>query len=110
MNNASQNNKVTISGSVATNLTYSHEVFGEKFYQFSLSSQRLSDTLDLIPVTVSERLLQTFPLFCGKKVTVSGQFRSYNKLIDNHSRLMLTVFATDLFEYTFEQDSNNVTL
>lgn len=96
MSNTSQNNKATISGKIASGLVFSHEVFGEKFYTFDLSVERLSKTVDIIPVTISERIIAATPLRYADKLTVIGQFRSYNKLIDGRSKLMLTVFATDI--------------
>ena len=45
------NNSVTVLGKIATPLELSHEFYGEKFYKFMLSVERLSDSLDTIPIT-----------------------------------------------------------
>ena len=52
-----QNNYIILSGKIASDFTYSHQVYGEAFYSFMLCSRRLSDTFDTLPVTISERLL-----------------------------------------------------
>ena len=104
------NNKVFLSGEVRTAPTFSHEVFGEGFYEFRLAVTRLSNQIDLLPVTVSERLLREFGVSVGKRVSVSGQFRSYNKLTDNHSKLMLTVFARTIEDYDEDLNPNTIEL
>ena len=104
------NNKVFLSGEVLTAPVYSHEVFGEGFYEFKLSVLRLSNQTDILPVTASERLLGETPITVGKRISVSGQFRSYNKLTDNHSKLMLTVFARTIDDYDEELNPNTIEL
>lgn len=91
------NNKVVIVGKVNGPIEFSHEIFGENFFQFDLSVPRLSDYVDLLPVTVSERLLSGIELLDGMEITVEGQLRSYNKIIGGHNRLILTVFAREIF-------------
>ncbi|MBE5732298.1 MAG: single-stranded DNA-binding protein [Clostridiales bacterium] len=98
-NNMTNTNKVFIMGEICTDLTFSHEMYGENFYEFMVSVKRLSGQDDVIPVTASERLLGKDKLKKGDKVAINGQFRSYNKLIDNKSKLMLTVFVKDFMPY-----------
>lgn len=90
------NNKVYLRGRVLRAPEFSHEVFGEGFYEMDLSVQRLSDHNDIVPITVSERLLQDNNFEIGEEITVKGQFRSYNKIVDEKSKLMLTVFVREL--------------
>lgn len=104
------NNRVFLSGEVLTPPAFSHEVFGEGFYEFMLSVLRLSNQCDVLPVTVSERLLGEARITIGKRISVSGQFRSYNKLYENHSKLMLTVFARTIEEYDDELNPNTIEL
>ena len=52
-----ENNKVSVIGEVISEFTFSHEVFGEGFYLVSLAVSRLSDQVDIIPLMISERLL-----------------------------------------------------
>ena len=44
-------------GEVVSEFTFSHEVFGEGFYIADLAVSRLSDQVDVIPLMISERLL-----------------------------------------------------
>lgn len=92
------NNVVYLTGRVAEEPKYSHQVFGEGFYETKVEVERLSGLVDVIPVTVSERLLGEGDFEEGKYVSVSGQFRSYNKTADGKSRLMLTVFVRETNE------------
>ncbi len=98
------NNRVFLSGTVESKPVFSHETFGEAFYEVSLLVPRLSNHLDKVPVTVSEKLLNGGKFEIGKYVCIKGQFRSYNKLEDGKSKLMLTVFVRELCD--FEEDMN----
>ncbi len=91
--NYSENNHLVLLGKVVSEKSYSHEIYGEKFYVFNLEVIRLSSTVDIIPITISERLLTDLELEVGKKVKVEGQFRSYNNYENERNRLILTVFA-----------------
>lgn len=93
-----QNNKVYLCGRVSSQPIFSHEVMGEGFYDFSLAVKRLSDQEDEIPLTISERLMQNNELDVGKVIGLSGQLRSYNKMIGERSKLVLRVFVRDLDE------------
>lgn len=90
------NNEVELTGVLETDLKFNHEVYGEGFYSFVIRVQRLSDISDLINVTISERLIGDTKLCQGDKITVTGQFRSYNNYTDTGNKLMLTVFARDI--------------
>ena len=94
--NLLENNHLVLVGKVTSDKRYSHEIYGEKFYIFDLEVKRLSDAVDIIPVTVSERLLPEIDLSIGNKVVVEGQFRSYNNYENERNRLILTVFAKDI--------------
>ena len=104
------NNRVTLSGRVAEEARFSHEVFGEGFYEIKLEVPRLSAQTDLLPVTVSERLIQSHDVSVGAMLSLVGQFRSYNKIEKERSRLMLTVFARDILEYDQEINPNVIEL
>ena len=101
-----ENNKAYLMGEVVSKPIFSHEVFGEGFYELNLSVKRLSDHSDIIPITVSEKLLTTENFSLGSKVYVKGQFRSYNKIIDGKSKLMLTVFVREVGEWDDSQNPN----
>ena len=107
--NYSENNCVTLIGKVASDKRLSHETFGEKFYLFDLEVMRLSDIADIIPITVSERLLTDFDLSIGNQIIVDGQFRSYNNYENEKNRLVLTVFAKDIQEYDKVKEQEETT-
>lgn len=96
MDNISLNNEVELTGTVDSELKFSHEVYGEGFYLFSVRVMRLSDISDTINVTISERLLQNITVSYGDTVCISGQFRSYNNYTNGGNKLILTVFARDI--------------
>ncbi len=93
-----ENNYLTLVGKVTGEKKISHEIYGEKFYVFNISIPRLSGNNDIIPITISERLVKDDTLVDGKMVMVKGQFRSYNSYQNERNRLILTVFAKDLLE------------
>ena len=93
-----ENNYLTLVGKVTGEKKYSHEIYGEKFYVFDLSIPRLSGNADIIPITVSERIVNDDMLAIGKKLLVKGQFRYYNSYENERNRLILTVFAKDIVE------------
>jgi len=105
-----KNNKVFISGEIITDATFSHEVYGEGFYEMSVLVKRLSGQGDILPVTISERLISDKALKVGSKINALGQFRSYNKLVDGKSKLMLTVFVRELLESAPLKNPNNIVL
>lgn len=96
MDNSMLNNKIYLEGKVSSPLEFSHEMYGEGFYNFSVEVSRLSDAKDILSVTVSERLICNMNLKEGDQIIVEGQLRSYNKFIDGSNRLILTVFARNI--------------
>ena len=90
------NNQVTIAGEICSDFIFNHEVFNEKFYIFDLKVARLSDAFDIIPVVVSERLVDVNTNPIGAIVKVTGQYRSYNKHEERKNRLVLNVFAREV--------------
>jgi len=102
--NYSQNNSLILVGKVTSEKEFSHEIYGESFYSFNLEIPRLSGTADIIPITISERLITNFDLKIGKEVVVEGQFRSYNTYENTKSRLILTVFVKEIKEKNDEEE------
>lgn len=90
------NNQVNIAGEILSELTFSHDVFGEGFYMMEISVGRLSESSDVIPVMVSERLIDVKKNYTGMNAVVSGQFRSYNRHEESRNRLVLSVFAREI--------------
>jgi len=71
-------------------------MYGEGFYNFEFEVSRLSDTSDILVITVSERLIAGIDVSIGSELVIDGQLRSYNKFVDGANRLILTVFARDI--------------
>ena len=90
------NNQVLLAGEIVSDFEYSHEVYGEAFYFMMFSVERISGTVDCIPVMVSERLIDINSDLIGKHVCIIGQYRSFNKHDGDKSRLELSVFAIEL--------------
>ena len=93
---AIENNKVSVIGKIVSGFTFSHEVFGEGFYVVDLEVNRLSDQADIIPLMISERLLNVSEDYIGCTVEAIGQFRSYNRHEGVRNRLVLSVFVREI--------------
>ena len=76
MDNLMLNNKIYLEGTVISGLDFSHEMYGEGFYTFSIEVTRLSDSVDVLNITVSERLIANLDLTIGNDIIVDGQLRS----------------------------------
>ena len=105
MDNLMLNNKIYLEGKVVSELEFSLEMFGEGFYSFNIEVMRLSDSVDLLNITISERLINGFDLSIGKEVIIEGQLRSYNKFMNGAYKLILTVFARNI-EPCIEKSKN----
>lgn len=105
------NNKVTLIGTFEHEMEFSHEVYGEKFYRLFLNVSRRSDTIDKIPIMISERLVN-IETYMGKKVEVRGEFHSRNISGEDKKRhLELFVFTKEIAEKNQEcRDTNEVIL
>lgn len=99
-----ENNQVSIMGEVVSTFTFSHEVFGEGFYMLNVSVKRLSESCDVIPLMISERLIDVNEDYRGTYIRATGQFRSYNRHEEKHNRLVLSAFAREL-KFLEEEDS-----
>ncbi len=102
-----ENNEVQVIGKAITDTVFSHKVYGEGFYSFDIEIPRLSESSDVVPVTVSERLLPQIGNITGKIFKVVGQFRSYNQYEEGKNRLILTLFALEIEEVDEKELSKN---
>ncbi|ABY95155.1 MULTISPECIES: single-stranded DNA-binding protein [Thermoanaerobacter] len=93
-----ENNVVVVVGKIFTDLEYSHELYGEEFFNFILEVPRLSETKDYLPVTISNRLFEGMNLQVGTRVKIEGQLRSYNRKSpeEGKNKLILTIFTRDI--------------
>lgn len=115
MNREIKNNQVTLSGEITSNFEFSHEVYGEGFYTAMLASERTSGQKDIIPIMVSDRLVDVKADWTGMFLKIFGQYRSYNKREDGGNRLQLSVFVREfenvIAERDFEiKDENRISL
>ncbi|KNF07459.1 single-stranded DNA binding protein [Gottschalkia purinilytica] len=101
-------NMVTIVGKIASDKEFSHEMYGEGFYSFDLEVPRLSNHVDILPVTISERLLVDVNLKLGEYLVVEGQLRSYNRYVNGNNRLVLTIFARETYIPKDEEELNEI--
>lgn len=104
------NNKVYLQGEVADIPKYNHTVLDEDFYSFNLIVPRLSGQNDILPITISSKLIAENQLKIGDKIALRGQFRSYNKLDQGKSKLILSVFCRELCEWDNDANSNVIEL
>lgn len=91
-----ENNQVTVMGEIVSDFSFSHEIFGEGFYMVDMAVKRLSESYDVIPLMVSERLIDVNGDYKGMYVCINGQFRSYNRHEERKNRLVLSVFAREI--------------
>lgn len=89
-------NVAQVAGRIVCEPVMSHQVENENFFEFKVEVERLSKIKDIIPVTVSERALAGKTLQSGQFVKILGEYRSYNKLAGEKSRLVLHLFAKEI--------------
>ena len=95
-----ENNQVVIMGEIVSDFQFSHEIFGEGFYMIDVKVPRLSESSDIIPLMVSERLIDVEEDYKGLNITVQGQFRSYNRHEERKNRLEFstkTIWPRDIW-------------
>ena len=111
------NNHIGIAGKIHSDFEFSHEVYGEGFYRFDTEVYRLSEASDILPVTISERIIDMSGINIGTWLYITGQIRSYNNYVeeDRRNKLVLTVFARDIEIMPepagmSEEDTDNIAL
>lgn len=105
LDNTLTNNYVGVVGKVHSEFKFSHEIYGEGFYTFHLETERLSSAIDILPITISERLIEKDTLSIGTLVQIQGQIRSYNNYVEEEKRnkLVLTIFVREI-EVLYENE------
>ncbi len=105
------NNVITLVGKVMSECKFSHQIYGEDFYTFEMEVSRLSNTFDILPITISERLINKSLFKIGAVMQVEGQIRSYNNIVEQKNHLVLTVFVKEIsYEIEDQQNPNLVIL
>ena len=103
------NNICTVVGTVSDKIEFSHKVYGETFYNVKVDVSRDSGNIDTLPVVISDRLIDVNSI-AGKRVKVSGSFRSFNKHSECHNKLILNLFVTEISLITDNCDINEISL
>ena len=98
-------NRIDIAGRIS-GMTLSHTVFDERFFSAFMEIKRLSGSADVIPVTISEKLIISNNISDGAFARIDGQLRSYNyylkinNLTENRRRkLIVTAFCKNIFPF-----------
>ena len=89
------NNRIIAVGRLDGELELSHEVMNEPFYTGTLLVKRLSGTVDRLPVTIPGKLMGLLPEG-DEQLLMTGQVRSYNKVVEGAGRLMVTLFVQSI--------------
>lgn len=105
--NLKENNIINLNGKIISECVFSHKVYGEGFYNFNIETSRLSNSSDILPVTISERLINRNYMHIGDFVNIAGQIRSYNSYSEKRNKLILTVFVRDIKPLDLEQNKNS---
>ncbi len=108
-----ENNNVELVGEIVSDFRFSHEVYGERFYLVDVAVKRMSETIDYLPLLISEYLIDVNINHIGEIIHVTGQFRSYNRHEELKNRLVLSVFVLEIEfieEETEEMKSNQIIL
>ena len=90
------NNRIVAVGRVDGELELSHEVMNEHFYTGTLMVKRLSGAVDRLPITIPGKLMGLMPQEPDRQLMLTGQVRSYNKVVEGAGRLMVTLFAQSI--------------
>ena len=105
-----ENNVVKLTGTIVAGYEYSHSVMGENFYATELVSRRGSGTEDIVKILVSERLIDVSENDIGRRVSVEGQYRSFNSHEEHGSKLLLQVFVKKIEKITEDIEENSIYL
>lgn len=108
-----------VSGRMESELQYSHEIEGVKYYAGTIRVKNAAGREDEIPLIASELFIEKGIHYKGQYVCVSGEFRSRNeKNAEDQGRsfhLSLYLFATEPVktgepESVLQEDSNTILL
>lgn len=110
------NNRIVAVGQLEGGLTLSHAIMVEPFYAGTLLVKRLSGVVDRLAITIPGKLLSPAEPEGGARdapeglLMVTGQVRSYNKMVAGGGRLMVTLFAQSISPTAENDTMNNVSL
>lgn len=87
-------NEVVVAG-IITNLEYDFTCSGERFQKGTIKVERISGTIDEVPVVISERILDKEIDYEDKFVEINGNVRLYKEKTDQ--KKLLYVFVSEVF-------------
>ncbi|CCX71045.1 single-strand binding family protein [Firmicutes bacterium CAG:555] len=90
-------NTARLCGVIAAAPVFSHSGRGECFYTFPLEVARLSGATDKINIIVRDELMESIQLCEAEKICVVGELRSFNNKSGEGAKLVITVFAKELY-------------
>lgn len=90
-------NTARLCGVIAAAPVFSHSGRGECFYTFPLEVARLSGATDKINIIVRDELMESIELREAEKICVVGELRSFNNKSGEGAKLVITVFAKELY-------------
>ena len=89
-------NQVYLTGVLAEDFKFSHEVNGRKFYKSKIKCERLSGESDVIPIMVLRKMVRDIDRksYLGYYVEVEGEYRSFNEFDGEKTHLILDVMVS----------------
>jgi len=102
-------NYCCLRGAMAAVPRYSHSSRGEDFYSFPLEVCRLSGTSDTINIVARSSLLDSVEVVENSKLCVEGELRSFNNKSGQGPKLIITVFAREMW-FEDGEDENTIEL
>ena len=103
------NNSVLLCGALAGRPEFSHATRNERYFIFPMEIERLSKVSDYINIIVREEILKDLEVEERTHVCVLGELRSFNNRSGVGSKLVITVFAHEVY-LADEEDKNEVNL
>ncbi|WP_073076138.1 single-stranded DNA-binding protein [Sporobacter termitidis] len=103
------NNVVELCGSIADKPRFSHMGGSESYFSFPLDIERLSGFVDTVNIIVRQEMLEKLEIEDSQHIAVTGELRSFNNKRGDGSRLVISVFAKELY-FTDDEDKNLVRL
>lgn len=108
MNIITNYNYIEVVGRLVDGLTFSHSTHDEDVYTCTVAVERLSGTVDLLPVCVTASTINGV-LAPGQKLRVCGEIRTYRKIENGKRRHIVQLYANKI-ESTGDADMNQVEL
>lgn len=97
MDMTASNNYTKLCGVMAAAPVYSHSSRGQQFYTFPLEVQRLSGNIDTINILARPELLDVLVDEEHSKICVVGQLRTFNNRHGEGAKLVISVFAREIY-------------